>query len=125
MIYSCRIIIIKVWNLYLYTGTYLLQNITAMPTFQANEILVSCDFIHSYRTPFGFLAIVYTELDPHPHYGIATRSQGDFHAEVTISGLIMNEYRVSVFILKDDGLPMSRSAFVSQIVSNITGKKIY
>ena len=115
------------------TGTHLLRNITSVTT-EVGVIMVSGEFIDTELPPNetarGFIAIAYntesnTTDDMEHLYGKASRAGREQHAEAMISGLSRNNYRVSVFILERNGLPLNKSAATAREVSNImplTGK---
>ena len=110
----------------MFTGTHIIRNIQ-VTVHQSGEVLVSADFVNTSNnfTANGFIAILYTDSDPNLHFGIATRSPDELHAEVIISGLLEDKYRVSLFSIEADGLPFIRSAATAMNVSNINGTSMH
>ena len=107
-------------------GTHLIQNIrvTSLLYDQSSYILVSGDLLDAdiaNITALGFLAIAYSNRDlTSLQYGIATplsESNSDkLYAEVVlpIKSSSKQQYRVSVFSIKHDGLPLNKSVNFAQ-----------
>lgn len=96
-------------------------------TSEGSIMVVSSDFLNSSNSDdvVGFMVIAYSMSNTSNLYGVANRRTGELHAEVTLTNFFVDEYRVSVFTLQNNGLPSTRSAATAQTVSNITGKNNY
>lgn len=94
------------------TGTHFLQNIT-FDNSTSGQIKISGDILKLQLK--GFLAIAYGSDGV--HYGIANHINTTGKASVTLSRLSMSKYNVSLFIVKEDGVPFTESADVAHSVT--------
>ena len=109
-------------NIVFLIGTHDIQNIlVTSPT--PGELRVTGNFIDR-STAIGLLVIVYSLTnDSDVHY-----LSGRVHSqmiEANMSGLTDSQYNVSIFVIEENGLPLSRVAALPILIkNNSTGNKL-
>lgn len=103
----------------MFKGTHDIQNIN-LSSSSAGEISVTGNFING-STATAMLVIVYSDRLSDVYYMFSPSSSKQEKVMTIVTGLSSGLYNVSIFVVKENGLPFNRSATTPRSVSVTEG----